>query len=224
MFRVFIVLSFCVCCSKAALSQRLDLFGAENGKYLRNGVERRIAYAGIISWFDYAEKDSISNDSLNGQPVHFLYFYLPDSTSELGIRLISPVPEKVFPEGGDFATEIFWKNKNKKESYFDPEIILQQAIGINFPLDSSLKENEIVWIDLGKNDNSEELIPQPNGLRNNSLVRVLKSNSLKLDRGLYRIAFKSAKNKAIQGSYIIQIGALVPLKGMKIFTTLGLKD
>ena len=185
-------------------AQRLDKFGSVSHQI--DG--HKIPYNKIISYFGYITTDSISVELRNEKKFYYFYFNLIDATDEIGIRLISPVPDVVMPDRGDLVSENYFDNEKDKKNYFDPWIKVERAV--DFKSEDSLKKDSCFsWILFGSNDDSSELFAQPDGKSNNSLLRIINrtdSVEKKLLPGLYRIAFTNNKNQTIKGGFVIQVG------------------
>ncbi|MEO5572000.1 MAG: LipL32 family surface lipoprotein [Bacteroidia bacterium] len=200
----------------ACYAQRLDKFVSETGKVVRINKEQSIPYREVITYFGYikpgSEPDEI-RDSLN---YYNFYFWLSDSVSEIGVRIISPVPDVVMPDRGDLTSENYFENEKNKENYFDTWISLERADSIFTKGEALLNQKKINWMLLGSNDDSPELFVQPSGKNSNSLVRIVSNPVNRLSRGLYKIAFTSPKQKELKGSYILQLGMTSKLQETKL--------
>jgi hypothetical protein len=188
-FRLFLAASLITCMNCDA--QRLDRFGKAN----------RISYDRIATYFGYADSLSKPDEVRNDTGYYHMYFWLNDSVSELGVRMISPVPEVVMPDRGDLVSENYYENEKDKVNYFDPWISLERSNEISILSDVAKTKTE-TWIPLAFNDDSAELFKQPSGNAYNSLLRIRSATA-----GLYRIRFTSYKKGKVRGSYLIQVGA-----------------
>jgi len=198
-------------------AQRLNVFGAELGKKERNGMEMRMPYTDSKCYFGFIDSTWMVSDTLAGMNFYYLYFNLPQETAEIGVRLMSPVSVVIFPDKGDFVEKGYYEYRKMNKIWFDPWIALEHKVIIN---DSSKRDSiNYNWIMLGGNDDNEELFAQPSGKKNNSLFRVI-SDTLqpykKLNVGIYRIIITSEKDEHFNGSFIVQIGAMIKLNGFKI--------
>jgi hypothetical protein len=180
--------------------QRLDRFGSAN----------RISYNKISSYFGYADSLNKPDETRKDTGYYFMYFWLNDSVAETGVRLISPVPDVVMPDRGDLVSDNYYENEKDKTNYFDTWISLERTPEI------VAKENipgfkTAAWVQLGFNDDSSELFPQPSGNLYNSLLRIKK-----LPAGLYRVRFTSYKKGKVRGSYLLQVGITTALPFLKL--------
>jgi hypothetical protein len=207
--KLFIAVSFVssiVCESNA---QRLDRFGGVN-KY---------SYNKIVTYFGYADSLSKPDEVRNDTGYYHMYFWLSDSVAELAARMISPVPVVVMPDRGDLVSENYYANEKDKTYYFDPWISIERANGITEQKDIA-KSKSSTWIQLGFNDDSNELFAQPSGNHYNSLIRIKRRNDIgqkPFTPGLYRVRFTAYKKGKVRGSYLLQIGTttILPLKLVK---------
>jgi hypothetical protein len=175
-------------------AQRLDRFGNAD----------RISYNKIITYFGYADSLMKPDEIRNDTGYYHMYFWLDDSVSELAVRIFSPVPYVVMPDRGDLVSANYYENEKDKTNYFDTWISLEHAKQLSKEINITTAE----WIQLGYNDDSSELFPQPSGKRYNSLLRIKHETGFAnpLEAGLYRISFTSYKKGKVRGSYLIQVG------------------
>jgi len=198
------LLSF-VIVSQYASAQRLDLFNS-------HGTEKT-PYSKTCSFYDFLPEGNSADSTIDRQAYYFLYFELPFDVSEIGVRLISPVPSYSFAEAGDKVTDAFENNKKSTE-YFNPWIALEKRV----TTDSTGTELPFpIWQIFAKNDDSEELISQPSGSNSNSLVRVYFET---YTSGIYRIRFKASQKRIAEGSYLVQIGTTPGVKRLKVSRTI----
>lgn len=204
-FKIFFLTLLAVCLLLQTVSaQRLDKFGSISHQIAGN----KIPYPQIKTYFGYVETDSISSYIHNEKKFYFLYFGITDTIQEMGIRLISPVPDVLMPDKGDLVTENYFDNEKDKKNYFDPYLKIEKAL--DYKTTDFLKpDTAFRWMLLGSNDDAAELFAQPDGKSNNSLLRIVShtdTTGKMLLPGLYRIAFTDFKNQSLQGSYVIQLG------------------
>lgn len=199
------------CCSFLE-AQRLERFGADEGKREMNGAVRRIAYTTIRSYYGFIVPDSTAEARTK---IHYLYFMLSDTTAELGVRMLSPVPPLNSPGKGDFITELYYEHEQERNLFFDNMIAIEYALGAT--ADMNVETNS--WFKIGENDDSNELIPQPNGKRVNALLRLKNEEKKILLPGLYRIAMRAAKKDFPKGGYIIEVGTTKEFFDLKLAAT-----
>jgi len=189
-------------------AQRLGRFG-------NNGT----SYSVIKTLYGIIPTKNIPSADLKDTINYFVYLWLPDSVSEISIRLISPVPPNVFPNSGEKITEDYQDPPDTTyKKYFDPEVYLEKSLNASAPEDAFQKTN-LLWMRLGFNDNSSELFAQPSGEKNNSLLRILnnKKKNIRLGSGLYRIRFRAHMEKNPEGTFMLQMGLMEMIPGIKLF-------
>lgn len=200
-------------------AQKLDKFGADMGKKAVMGKEVRVPYTDMISYYGYVKPGAKPDEEKGGKKYYYLYVWIPAAAPEIGVRMISPVPEKMSPDKADYVAEDFTANGTDRKSYFDTWISLERADGIMKAEDIAAKAKSAKWNLYEQNDDSAEMPEQPSGSKYNSLMRVTSdvSNPMKsLVAGLYRIGFTTYKVGEVQGSFLAQVGAPVKLPGVLI--------
>ncbi len=200
-------------------AQKLDKFGADMGKKTAMGKEIRVPYSDLVSYYGYIKPGSKPDEERGGKNYYYLYVWIPAVAPELGIRMISPVPEKMNPEATDFVAADFKDNGSDRKNFFDTWVTLEKAAGVTSASDITAKGKSASWSSFGVNDDSGEMPAQPSGSNYNSLMRVTSETSdpLKsLTVGLYRIGFTTYKTGEVQGTFLAQIGASVKLPGVQV--------
>jgi len=200
-------------------AQKLEKFGADMGKKSAMGKEIRVPYTDLISYYGYIKPGAAPDEEREGKKYYYLYIWIPAAAPELGIRMISPVPDKMAPEATDFVAADYKGNEADKANYFDTWITLERADGVTKVEDIATKGKSASWNKYDSNDDSSEMPAQPSGSKYNSLMRITSDagNPTKaLVMGLYRIGFTTFKTGEVQGSFMAQIGAPVKLPGVQI--------
>ena len=203
--------------STGASAQKLDKFGAETGKKSAMGKEIRVPYTDVVSYFGYVKPGSKPDEERGGKKYYYVYVWIPAAAPEIGIRMISPVPDKEVPKETDFVSAAYNENKSDTKSYFDTWISFDRAQGVVSKEDVKAKAASASWNTIDTNDDSGEMPAQPSGSKYNSLMRIVSetSNPAKaLVAGLYRIGFTTYKVGEVQGSFMAQIGAPIKLPGV----------
>ena len=203
-------------------AQKLSKFGADFGKKSIMGKEVRVPYTDIVNYFGYTKVGAVPDETIDGKKLYYIYVWIPVVAPEIGIRMISPIPEGMKPDTTDFVGADYKGNEGDAKSYFDTWITLERANGI-LSVDDILKGKTAKWNSYGSNDDSGEMPAQPSGSKYNSLMRITSevSNPLKaLVVGLYRIGFTTYKVGEVQGSFLAQVGAPVKLPGVGISSNL----
>ena len=209
--------------SISAFAQKLDKFGADMGKKSAMGKEIRVPYSDVISYYGYIKPGSAPDEEREGKKFYYLYVWIPAVAPEIGIRMISPVPDKMAPAEGDFSSEAFKANADERKAFFDTWISFEKAAGVTSADDIVSKGKSAKWNKFDHNDDSSEMPAQPSGSKYNSLLRITSDTSdpLKsLTVGLYRIGFTTYKRGEVEGGFLAQVGAPVKLPGVQVGTDL----
>ncbi len=215
---LFVLLSFAFIFSQG-YSQKLDKFSADLGKKEVMGKTVRLPYTDIISYYGYVATGAAPDETRDGKKFYYLYIWISVAAPEIGVRMVSPVPDKMKPEEGDFKSPDYDANATDVTNYFDTWICLEKASGITDVTEIAAKISSVKWNTFEQNDDNSELPAQPSGNKYNSLMRITSSTSdpLKsLTIGLYRIGFTTYKTGEVQGSFIAQIGAPVKIPGIVV--------
>lgn len=202
-----------------ASAQKINKFGADLGMKSLMGKEIRIPYSSVVSYYGYITPDAVPDETKDGKKYYYVYIWIPIAAPEVGIRMISPIPESMAPETDDFKSQTYEANKAETKNFFDTWVTLERAVNILSMNDVKSKINEANWVRLGYNDDSRELPAQPSGNQYNSVLRVSSSANDPLHAltvGLYRIGFTTFKTGEVQGGFVAQIGAPVKLPGIII--------
>jgi len=201
-----------------ASAQKLDKFGADMGKKSMMGKDIRMPYTDLMSYYGYIKPGAAPDEVKGGKKMYYLYVWVPVAAPEIGVRMISPVPDGMKPTDKDFVSPDYTANASDTKSYFDTWITLERAENI-LKIEDAGKAKTAKWISIDKNDDSSEMPAQPSGSKYNSLMRITSSMSdptHSLVMGLYRIGFTSYKAGEVQGSFLAQIGAPVKLPGVAV--------
>ncbi len=203
---IMVAFALSYCC----VAQKIGKFGSDLGMKTVLGKELRPPYSEVKSYYGYIVPGAQADEEKGGKKYYYVYVWIPVAAPEIGIRMISPVPDKMKPETGDFVNEQYTKNEADNQGYFDTWVTLERAVNILSLADVKTKIKSANWVQLGYNDDSNELPEQPSGLKYNSVLRVTSSLSDPLKAitvGLYRIGFTTFKTGTVQGGFVAQIGA-----------------
>ncbi len=209
----------CLALGMTATAQKLDKFGADMAKKSVMGKEIRVPYTDLSSYFGYIKPGSTPDEVKGGKKMYYVYVWIPVAAPEIGVRMISPVPEGMKPTDKDYVSKDYTANAGDTKSFFDTWITLERADGIMKIEDVAAKAKTVKWMTIDKNDDSSEMPAQPSGSKYNSLMRITSNPSdpmKSLVMGLYRIGFTTYKTGEVQGSFLAQIGAPVKLPGVAI--------
>ncbi len=209
----------CLSFAVTANAQKLDKFGADLAKKSVMGKEIRVPYTEMSSYFGFIKPGAAPDEVVNGKKMYYVYVWIPIAAPELGVRMISPVPEGMKPAATDIVSADFTANAADTKSFFDTWITFERAESILKVEDIKSKIKTTKWISIETNDDSSEMPAQPSGSKYNSLMRITSdtSNPTKsLVMGLYRIGFTTYKKGEVNGSFLAQVGAPIKLPGVKI--------
>ena len=197
-------------------AQRLDRFAMS--KFAAGG-QKGIAYPMQKSFFAKLPTDTIPSYIRGDTTFYFIYLWLPERVKELGLQLVSPVPQNASANKGDYQVEDYHDSLKKARNYFDPLLIAVRVLNINSPEEIFIKGNNISLRLMGRNDNSPEAVAQPSMMKKNSLLRigVSESDTAYAPAGLYTISFASTDNKKPEGTFVLQVGVTEVVPGLKLF-------
>lgn len=172
-----------------AFSQRLERFaGKLDG--------RKIGYTHIKGYYGFIGADSIPDSTFGGKEFYFLYFQLDDTITDLGIRIVNPVPELCMPDKGDVVDDLYYEHEKEKSGRFNTWLSLE-------------RRTEGFWTAIASNDDGNEI---PEGT--NSVIRI-NTRKQPLHPGSYRIVISSSEPEKIKGGYLVQLGSYTSIKQIK---------
>ncbi len=207
-----LILGVALLCCGVSRAQRMGPFCSFSVNQEPDGNVSIGPYIGTVSYFGYFEDGNLADDTSANQNKYYFYFSLPQSTNEIGARALSPIPTTIMPSRGDQVAMNYFENETNKSDFFDPVIMLEKCVN-----DESGKG---VWVQLGINDNSEELPAQPTGERNNALIRV-SSDSVDVSKmlvpGVYRIVVKDKFDRPAVGGCFLQVGTTCRVSGLWLY-------
>ncbi|RPI12938.1 MAG: hypothetical protein EHM58_19410 [Ignavibacteriae bacterium] len=219
MKRILLFIAVTIALTTWAKAQELPTFEADLGKQEAFGVEVRVPYTDVISFYGYIKPGATPDEEKGGKKYYYLYVWIPVASPEIGLRMVSPVPKKMKPGKEDFVMEDYTANSTDTKSYFDTWISFERADNVISYEDIVTNGKTAGWLNYGQNDDNSELPKQPSGNKYNSQMRISTevSNPAKaLVIGLYRIGFTTYKTGEVQGSFIAQIGSVVEIPGVKV--------
>lgn len=188
-------------------AQRLSPFESAT---LSTGEKNNIGmpYGRTVSYFGYISDSTATDSLIEDKPAYFLFVHIPADVSELGIRIISPVPELFFADRGDIEPEEFTAlTPIKRNSWFDPGMVLE-----NMTPDSTGKFSYGPL--KAENFKSKDVPSQPNGKFENPMIRL---TNVTVKAGYYRITLINEKPETQKsGSFVMQIGTVPDVKGIKV--------
>lgn len=209
----------CLAVGMTASAQKLGSFGADLAKKSVMGKEIRVPYTDMVSYYGFIKPGSKPDEVKGGKKMYYIYVWVPVAAPEIGIRMISPVPDNMKPTDKDYVSPDYTANASNTTSFFDTWITFERADGIFKVEDVATKAKSASWTKIETNDDSSEMPANPKGSKYNSLMRITSdtSNPTKsLVMGLYRIGFTTYKTGEVEGSFLAQMGAPVKLPGVQV--------
>lgn len=209
----------CLAIATTASAQKLGNFGADLAKKSLMGKEIRVPYTDMVSYYGFIKPGSKPDEVKGGKKMYYIYVWVPVAAPEIGIRMISPVPEGMTPSDKDYKSADYVANAADTKSFFDTWVTFERADGIFKVEDVAAKAKTASWTKIESNDDSSEMPANPKGSKYNSLMRITSNPSdptKSLVMGLYRIGFTTYKTGEVEGSFLAQMGAPVKLPGVQV--------
>ena len=209
----------CIAIAITASGQKLDKFGSDLAKKTIMGKEIRMPYTDLTSYYGYIKPGSKPDEVKAGKKMYYIYVWIPIISPEIGIRMISPVPDNMSPKDKDYQSAEYMANKSDNSSYFDTWITFERASGIMKIDDITAKVKTATWTKIDSNDDSSDMPEQPSGNKYNSLMRMvadISNPSKALVVGLYRIGFTTYKTGEVKGGFLAQLGSPIKLPGVLV--------
>src|ERR1700741_1917954 len=142
-------------------AQKLDKFGADLLKKEKFGKVIRVPYTSMISYYGYVKPGAAPDETREGKKYYYLYLWIPAAAPEIGVRMISPVPEKMAtPDKEAIVAADYTANMSDTKNYFDTWISLERADGVTSTADFD-KAKTAKWNRYDQNDDSSEMPAQP---------------------------------------------------------------
>ena len=174
MTKTFLMAAICFAVlTDNAFAQKLDKFGADMGKKSVMGKEIRAPYTDMASYYGYVKPGAAPDEEREGKKYYYVYVWIPAVAPELGIRMVSPVPDKMEPAENDMMAPDYKENMSDRTNYFDTWISFERALEVTSSADAATKGKTSKWVSYGQNDDSGELPAQPSGSKYNSLLRII---------------------------------------------------
>ena len=191
--RFLFLLLFAVAVSSAS-AQRTEPFSASAAKGRLTGTP----YEYSQSYFEFIDSKNEFVKSINDSDQYILYFFIDDSLTELGIRVLSPIPGLTTPNKGNIATASYEAHSNELTKGFDANITLYKADGAANRSLLILDDRNYTWKLIAENDKNSELRDNKNPL--------IRLENTSIDAGLYMLSINSHSLKKLKGSFLLQIG------------------
>ena len=145
-------------------AQQLKKFGSTVENEV-NRIMKRIPYTNIVSYLGYADP-ARKMEVKEGKNFQYIYLWMPTTTPELGVRMLSPTTS--LKTRNPIIGEGYIANSSSKD-FFDTYITLEKSditslVNVNSAKSATREE-------IAVNDDSIEVPYQPNGEAHNSLLR-----------------------------------------------------
>jgi hypothetical protein len=210
-------------------AQRLGRFTMS--KFAAEG-QNNIAYPMQKSFFGKLPSDSIHHYTKNDTTFYFVYLWLPKQVKELGLQLISPVPQFASAWKGDYEAPDYHDSLKVNGKYFDAVMIVQPLPEWDSSANKFMKGVHLdsKFLTEHIDDYHPSETPQQLALKRsslivpaqhswNSLVRIgANENDTAYARaGFYKITIKSADKKKPEGTFVLQVGVTEIIPDLKLF-------
>jgi hypothetical protein len=181
------------------------------------GGEKGIAYPMQKSFFGKLPSDTVPSFIMNDTTFYYIYLWLPKRVKELGVQLLSPVPQYASAWKGDYEAEDYHDSLKAGGKYFNT-ILIVEYVGSYSPEDS--KKGNLFVLDgtYDRNYNSSKASAQLSMKKNSPLrIGINEQDTAYAPEGLYQITFTSADNKKPAGTFVLQVGVTEVIPGLKLF-------
>lgn len=179
-------------------AQRLDRFAGVDASGKITGYQHIKSYYGFI---DSLQKPEINKEGLK---CYFLYFTLYDTLSDLGIRILNPVPELAMPDKGDEVSEKYYEHEKDKSGAFNPHISLERQQISNEPGALQWERFNFIKEDKDKPDATS------------TVLRITDEKKTRLLPNTYRIVISTTSKQEISSGFLVQLGSMGIIKSVKL--------
>lgn len=224
-------------------AQKSDSFGSTviNDS---NRLMRRIPYVVLKSYLGYSDT-TMSAVVKNGKKIHYVYIWVPNTTREIGVRMVSPTTNVKISD--PIIGDKYIANSSS-DDFFEPYITLEKSNASTLEMVSNAKNQ--TWQILPRNDKeipsqedevnsilrynsspikrkvpptlqkkNDEIKLDSTKIDSTKIVKVKKIERTRLTRGLYRVGFTSLKDE-VEGTFLLQVGFSSKLKGIFMSRTI----
>jgi hypothetical protein len=181
-----------------SIAQRLDRFAGFDASGNKTGYQHIKSYYGFI--------DSLMKPEINkeGLKCYYVYFSLSDTLTDLGIRIVNPVPELAMPDKGDEVSDNYYEHEKDKSGAFNPHITLQKK-------QTGIEPGNMQWESFNfiRDDKDK---PDPA----TTVLRIIDKKKNRLVPNQYRIVISSSSNNEIRSGFLVQLGSMGIIKSVKL--------
>ncbi|MFN8153550.1 MAG: hypothetical protein U0Y08_04585 [Bacteroidia bacterium] len=179
-------------CSISASAQRLAPFLSLSGNRGYPAITNPIPYEKPQSRFEYIDSTCTFLIQKKTGWTYTAYFEVKDSLQELGIRVISPLPDLLSPRKGDIVTPAYESKPANAANGFKPEVYLFKA-----------KPGDVNFVEL------EDMTPlQRRNWISPGFRLVDSGNGVKLAPGIYKLVIFTQDRKKPSGSFVVEFGSV----------------
>ena len=190
----FILLSAVIFIHAKSPAQRLAPFTSLTGNRGYPAITQPVPYEKVQSRFEFIDSTCTYLKQKKTGWTYTAWFEIKDSLQELGIRIISPLPDLMSPAKGDVTTPAFDAKPAKDNSGFKPEIYLLKAVA---------KSDDMNFIEL------KDMTPVSQRNWKAPSFRITdKGDGTKLSPGIYQIVIFTQDRAKPQGAFALQFGSI----------------
>lgn len=198
-------------------AQKLKKFGSSIEKKI-GPKTIKVPYTDSIKYCGFAAEGN-EDEVKDNKKFYYIYVWVPLAAPELGVRMISPVKDKI---KGAIESQSYLENQGSDE-FFDTYITLERSDIVSKDGITAEAAKNANWTTFESNDDSSEMPKQPSGNSYNSLLRYKSdmSNPTKsIVAGLYRIGFTTYKTGEVKGTFMAEVAAPIKIPGVVMAKTI----
>ncbi|MDH7444933.1 LipL32 family surface lipoprotein [Aquimarina sp. 2201CG14-23] len=174
--------------------------------------EINVPYLHMTSYLEYV--DGSNEDAVvEGLKNYYVYIWIPAATTEIGVRMKSPVGKTKIKNA--IASADYQNNSGSKDP-IDQFISLQRS-DIKNP--EAIDENSIQnanWTEMYPNAMDTNITDDDDTTEESRFISKTDDPLNVLSRGLYRISFQTYNHEGVKGTFLGQIGFPIKLPGVVI--------
>jgi hypothetical protein len=191
----FIVIIFLLCAVlQEACAQRTAPFISVSGNRGFPTITNPLPYEKPQTLFEYIDSTCTFLNQKKTGWTYTVYFEIKDSLQELGIRIISPLPDLLSPAKGDIMTNAFQEKPEKDNTGFKPEIYLLKAVA---------KSEDMNFIEM------QDMTPLKMKDRLHPTIRLVsKDEKNLLAPGIYKLVIFTQDRSKPSGAFALQFGSI----------------
>jgi hypothetical protein len=192
-------LPLCICFILALINpdlfaQRVAPFTSVSGGRGYPHLTRPVPYEKVQTRFEYIDSTCAFLQLKKTGWSYTAYFEITDSLQELGLRIISPLPDLLSPHKGDVTTSSFDEKPFNDKTGFHAEWYLFKATN---------NSGELNFAEL------KDMTPEKLKDRTHPEFRIVDNgDSLRLPPGIYKLILLSRDRNKPAGSFAIQFGSI----------------